>query len=275
MQIKISVVTPSLNQGKYIEENILSVLNQGYKNIEHIIIDACSTDSTIDILKKYKHLNWISEPDQGQSDALNKGFNKATGDWILWLNADDMLLPKSILKYIDYISLNSKYDVIHGNMIFFKDGFPDKLKIQYFLKFNYLYCFFGIVTYPSTGTIFRSKFLKQNNLNLNFHYMMDAEWYLRCGRAIKILSVNDFFVKFRISETNKTSNHIQYGIINAQQVIEKSMIYNLYIKPNFKGLDDNHIKILLIVCSNFFLLIIRFKKLKFYLNNFFCKNVKY
>jgi glycosyltransferase involved in cell wall biosynthesis len=82
----ISVVTPSLNQGMYIEENIKSVLNQKYPNFEHIIIDGGSTDGTIDILKEYRHLIWISEKDRGQSEAINKGFRKAKGDIIGWLN---------------------------------------------------------------------------------------------------------------------------------------------------------------------------------------------
>ena len=92
---KISIVSPSFNQGQYIEEAIQSVLNQGYENFEHIIIDACSTDNTLEILKKYSHLKWISEPDEGQSDALNKGFKLATGDIIGWLNVDDIYLSNT------------------------------------------------------------------------------------------------------------------------------------------------------------------------------------
>ena len=241
--IKISVVTPSFNQGKYIEENILSVLNQDYENIEHIIFDACSTDNTIQVLKNYPHLSWVSEKDNGQSDALNKGFNQANGEWILWLNADDVLLPNAILKYIDAISnKKKKFDIIHGNMSFFMDGNPTIFKKQYFVKYNYLYSFFGIVTYPSTGTLFKSNLLKSNNLNTNFHYMMDAEWYLRCGHNLKILSLNDFFVKFRISEFNKTSEQIQYGYKNSQQIKEEKMIFDLYVAPfffkNYKLIQD-------------------------------------
>ena len=86
---KISIVTPSFNQGQYIEDTIQSVLKQNYENYEHIIIDGKSTDNTIAILNKYPHLVWVSEPDQGQSDALNKGFKKATSEWVIWLNADE------------------------------------------------------------------------------------------------------------------------------------------------------------------------------------------
>ena len=116
-KIKISIVTPSFNQGKYIQDAIESVLNQKHKNFEHIIIDACSEDQTIEILKKYPHLKWISEPDKGQSDALNKGFNKATGDIIGWLNADDIYLPNTF--NIISKSLNDKaIDAVYGNYNF-------------------------------------------------------------------------------------------------------------------------------------------------------------
>ena len=88
-ELKISVITPSYNSEKYIEDCIKSVLDQNYLNFEHLIIDGLSTDSTIDIVKRYDHVKYISEPDNGLSDALNKGVNLATGDIICWLNSDD------------------------------------------------------------------------------------------------------------------------------------------------------------------------------------------
>src|SRR6185437_12218473 len=93
--VKISVVTPSFNQAAFIEEALWSVKNQGYPWVEHLVMDGGSTDETVSILKRYssqtgwEHLKWVSEPDNGQSDALNKGFRVATGDIIGWLNSDD------------------------------------------------------------------------------------------------------------------------------------------------------------------------------------------
>ena len=92
----VSVVTPSYNQGRYIEETIQSVLNQDYFRIEHIVVDGGSTDETLSVLKKYPHLKWVSEPDRGQSHAINKGFQIAKGEIAAWLNSDDTYLPGAV-----------------------------------------------------------------------------------------------------------------------------------------------------------------------------------
>ncbi len=97
MSLKFSIVTPSLNQGRFIRDTIESVLNQNYQNFEHIVIDGGSNDDTINILKEYAHLKWTSEKDNGPTDAINKGFKLATGDIFTWLNSDDYF-EKNIFK---------------------------------------------------------------------------------------------------------------------------------------------------------------------------------
>ena len=93
----VSIVTPSLNQGHFIEETIQSVLNQDYPNIEYLVLDGGSTDNTLEILRKYEGcLKWLSETDGGQSHAINKGFARASGDWMAWINSDDVLYPGAL-----------------------------------------------------------------------------------------------------------------------------------------------------------------------------------
>ncbi len=111
MSLKLSIITPSLNASRYIEDAILSVLNQGYEHVEHIIIDGGSRDGTLDILKKYPHLIWISESDRGQSHAMNKGFRMATGDIIGYLNSDDYYLPGAFQAIIPYFEHDTKFIV--------------------------------------------------------------------------------------------------------------------------------------------------------------------
>ena len=96
--MKISIVTPSLNQGKFLEQTLKSVLDQDYPDLEYIVIDGGSTDDSVDIIKKYadRFAYWVSEPDKGHYDAVNKGFKHATGDVFFFLNSDDMLVPGSL-----------------------------------------------------------------------------------------------------------------------------------------------------------------------------------
>lgn len=113
---KISVVTVTYNSAATLEETILSVLNQTYHNIEYIIIDGGSTDGTVDIIKKYadRFAYWISEPDSGMYDALSKGFKKATGDILCWLNADDLFYKEALSTVADFFSQNQNINWVKG-----------------------------------------------------------------------------------------------------------------------------------------------------------------
>jgi glycosyltransferase involved in cell wall biosynthesis len=116
---KISIVMPSYNQREFIERSILSVLEQDYPNRELIIIDAGSRDGTADIIRKYeKHLAyWVSEPDDGQSDALNKGFRRAGGDIYGWLNSDDLYMPGAFTHAVNALAMNRHKSIVHGDWL--------------------------------------------------------------------------------------------------------------------------------------------------------------
>ena len=124
---KISIVTPSFNQGKYIEQTIQSVLDQDYPNLEYIIIDGGSTDETVEIIKKYEHKihYWVSEPDKGQTDGINKGFAKCTGEIFNWINSDDYYEPGTFYKLAKLFTEHPYVDVVCGKEWSFNDGKPE------------------------------------------------------------------------------------------------------------------------------------------------------
>ena len=113
---KITIVTPSFNQGRFIEQTIVSVLDQQYPNLEYIVMDGGSTDGTVRILQKYDHHIdfWQSAPDQGQADAINKGFARSSGEILAWLNSDDTYQPGALGEVADLLRHHPDIDVISG-----------------------------------------------------------------------------------------------------------------------------------------------------------------
>lgn len=112
----VSIITPSFNQAKYVEATILSVRQQDYPHIEHIVMDGGSTDGTLDILRRYEDkLTWISEKDRGQADAINKGFRRATGDILGWVNSDDLYVPGAIQAVVEHFQAHSHDSFIYGD----------------------------------------------------------------------------------------------------------------------------------------------------------------
>lgn len=116
-RLLFSIVTPSFNQGRFIESTIRSVLEQDYPHVEYMILDGGSKDGTVDIIRRYEKrlAYWVSEPDRGQTDAINKGFARAKGDILMWLNSDDLLLPGSLSKVARIFRKHSDVSIVHGD----------------------------------------------------------------------------------------------------------------------------------------------------------------
>ena len=254
---KISVVTPSFNSAKYITDCIQSVLDQNYPNFEHIVIDGGSSDGTIEILKKYPHLKWISEPDEGQSDALNKGFCMVTGDVIGWLNADDYYLENVFYKIAKIFEKKDLYAAVYSNY-YIQKPHDNKLYKKYShppVKFLALFhCYI-----PSTTFFFRREIIeKEIKIQKNLHIAMDKDFFANIiYNGYKVKYVNDFFAVFRWHDENKSLNTPA-----TQKILELEglRIYNRY--ASFK-LPENKLGINLYKMLSYSLLILR-KFIKLY-----------
>ena len=185
---KFSVVTPTYNQGQFIERTIDSVLSQGYPNLEFIIIDGGSKDNTVEIIKKYeRHLAyWISEPDRGQSHAINKGMDKATGDYLTWLNSDDWYTPGALNKFAELVSQYPDAGVIvgagqildqNGKTIYYKEP-TDPITLETLYKWP------GEGNFLQPSSIFsRAAWTRCGPVDEKEHIAMDLDLWLKIARA--------------------------------------------------------------------------------------------
>jgi len=183
--LKISIITPSLNQDQFLEESIESVLNQAYPNLEYIIIDGGSSDNSVEIIKKHSDriTYWVSEPDNGQAHAVNKGISHAHGDIIGWLNSDDIYLPNCLDTIIEVFQRNPMADVVYGDHIFVDDEGNELLKKKEIsVDFNIM--FWGRNHIAQPAVFFRKNVLDRAGLlDEKLHYALDWEWWHRMGKA--------------------------------------------------------------------------------------------
>jgi glycosyltransferase involved in cell wall biosynthesis len=206
---RITVVTPSFNQEQFLERTILSVINQDYPNLEYIIVDGGSTDGSVELIKKYeKYLTyWVSERDDGQSQAINKGLKRATGDWLAWQNSDDIFYPGAFHSLANAIRVNRQSSLIIGNMnlIDEQDHVINDLK---YVKPTYQSLLAeGMVLTNQAAFWRRSLHDKIGYLDEELHYGFDFEWFLRVLQIGKAAHVNKTWGGLRMHSQTKTSRY--------------------------------------------------------------------
>jgi len=211
MTPKISVITPSYNQAEYIESTIQSIITQGYPDLEYIVIDGGSTDGTVDILRKYDTniTHWVSEPDKGQSEALNKGFMLATGDVVGWLNSDDTY-QQGTLDQVASIFRDPEVDIAMSGYF----GFMDSAGLIYDYKKNEYTDHKTLIRYWNTNgmtinqpcVFFRRNLIESYSpvVDTSLHYAMDYDLWLRLTREHRIRVVPGHWANYRFHQSNKS-----------------------------------------------------------------------
>lgn len=206
MNPKVSIITPSYNQGEYLEETILSVLNQTYGNIEYIVIDGGSTDNSVDIIRKYEEriTFWCSEKDKGQADAINKGLKRATGDMVCWINSDDVLYPNFVEKFVNYFVAHPDVDFLYGDVEQGADMQHATMRrgevIDYPTMLRTLR-----VPMPQQATMWRKEVMdKIGYLDPQWHVLLDREYFMRIAQHCVIEYLPGVVAFFRNHENAKS-----------------------------------------------------------------------
>jgi hypothetical protein len=200
----VSIVTPSYNQGRYIEETIQSVLNQDYPNLEYIVVDGGSSDNTIEILKKYEgRLTWMSEKDRGQADAINKGFHMAKGEIVAWLNSDDTYLPGAVCKSVQYLEAHPEVGMLYGEGYHIdEDG--EVIERYYTEPFDYHrlseLCFICQPTVFLRAEVVRTI----GPLDITLDYCLDYEYWMRIAKRFRIAYLDKYLANSRLYLDTKT-----------------------------------------------------------------------
>lgn len=205
---RLSIVTPSYNQAEFLERTICSVLDQNYPDLEYIIIDGGSSDGSVDIIKKYEsHLAyWISEPDRGQAHAINKGLERATGEWVAWQNSDDIFYPGTFHELEIAARKHSRADLIIGNMNLIDSNDHVLRDIKYVRPTYRALLAEGMVLTNQAAFWRRSMHHEIGYLDENFDCSFDYEWFLRLLRNRKAAHVDMTWGALRLHEETKTHN---------------------------------------------------------------------
>lgn len=234
---RISIITPSFNQGNFIEQTILSVLSQDYPNLEYLVMDGGSSDTTLNVLKKYsERIIWTSESDQGQTHAINKGLRRATGSIVGYLNADDLLLPGTLNKVMDvFINrpqtwwvtgkcriVDEENKEIRRPITVYKNTLLGLHTFSLLLMTNYI---------SQPATFWRREALESAGyLDENLRYVMDYEYWLRLYSKYPPVFIPEYLAAFKIHRSSKTTSTGHKDVY----VDEEKIVVRRYARSRFQ-----------------------------------------
>ncbi len=209
----VSIITPSFNQAKYLEQTIQSALLQDYPNVEYLVVDGASTDGSVEIIKKYadRFAWWVSEKDSGQGEAINKGLARAQGDIVAWLNSDDYYLPGTISAAVKIFEENPDTVMVYGDMLAVDENGKTINVLKYKqLSLLDLLCF-QIIGQP--GVFFRRAVLEETGLlDTTFHFLLDHHLWIRIAQHGNILHVDQTWSAARYhAEAKNRARAAEFG----------------------------------------------------------------
>lgn len=225
----VSIVTPTFNMGRFLAETIDSVLSQDYPNIEYIVLDAASTDNTVEILQDYERrypgrLTWTSEPDGGQSDAVNKGFLRSHGEIFTFLNSDDTYLPGAVSRAVEAFQANPSVAVVYGDAYYTAE---DNSVIRRYPVDPYDFHRLGSLCHICQPAAFlrASAFREAGMLDTNLHLTLDYDLWLKISARHPMLKVDRFFAKSRMWADNKTLSRRRTTFEEVVKILKKHRGY--------------------------------------------------
>ncbi len=238
--MKFSIVIANYNSGKLLEEALLSVLNQNFNDYELIMVDAGSTDESLQTVLKYQNRFswWCSEKDEGQSDAFNKGFSNAKGDYFFWLNADDLLLPNSLSSAFHFLESHKDCLWLTFNQIFINKN-REIIFVNHGPKWiNFLMHKVGPQVDAATSIFHRSLYEQSQKFDTRFYYAMDIDLWLQfMNLGYRYLRLKKYFYVFRIHSGSKTTPEGYNKTIKNEERISQGEIIrdknNYHVVPFF------------------------------------------
>lgn len=249
---KVTIVTPSFNQGQYLEETIRSVLLQGYPNLEYIVIDGGSTDNSVEIIRKYEPWLsfWISEPDQGQADAINKGFAKSSGEFLGWINSDDYLYPGVIKRVVEIFQADRSVDMIYGDVD--RGWSENKLAGRLFgEKIEFIEMLRTVrVPIPQQGSLWRRSVIDRvGNLDARWQVVLDQEFFTRVAEKCKIRYLPVVMGFFRLHDNSKSISQSRRWLTELPQMYQE-FFERQGFQAHIKRLRDETMGAVFLTCTS-------------------------